>query len=142
MRRPRIEDYDPNAKLPELASPLDGMPVIGKPPQKVNGSSPASLLEKPVIQEEQEKEAQQNSSPGPVPEPVGVRVGVRVGVPLTPKVKRIIKQRQPFDIYEDQYQRLKKIAEDEKDFENGRGMSQMVRIAIDNYLKDHGTPQE
>jgi hypothetical protein len=34
MRRPRIEDYDPNAKLPELASPIDGMAVIGKPPQR------------------------------------------------------------------------------------------------------------
>jgi hypothetical protein len=55
MRRPRIEDYDPNAKLPELASPIDGMPGIGKPPQKVNGVSPASLPEKPVIQQEQGK---------------------------------------------------------------------------------------
>jgi hypothetical protein len=53
MRRPRIEDYDPNAKLPELSSPIDGMPVIGKPPQKSNEVSPTSLPEKPVIQEEQ-----------------------------------------------------------------------------------------
>jgi hypothetical protein len=56
MRRPRIEDYDPNAKLPELASPIDGMPGIGKPPQKVNGVSPTSLPEQPVIQEEQAKQ--------------------------------------------------------------------------------------
>src|SRR5687768_1423019 len=42
-------------------------------------------------------------------------------VPLVPKVKRPIKQRQPFDIYEDQYQTLKDIAEAEKDFVNGRG---------------------
>jgi hypothetical protein len=51
MRRPKIEDYDPNAKLPELASPIDGMPVIGKPPQKSNGASSTPLPEKPVIQE-------------------------------------------------------------------------------------------
>jgi hypothetical protein len=50
MRRPRIEDYDPNAKLPELASPIDGMPVIGKPPQK----SKAAVLS-PHGQEEQSK---------------------------------------------------------------------------------------
>jgi hypothetical protein len=56
MRRPRVEDYDPNAKLPELASPIDGMPVIGKPPQKVNGVSSTALPEKPVIQEEQAKQ--------------------------------------------------------------------------------------
>jgi hypothetical protein len=103
---------------------------------------------KPAIQEEQEKEQQKNSSPVPVPAPepvpagAGVRVGVSPSVPLIPKLKRVIRQRQPFDIYEDQYQRLKKIADDEKDFENGRGMSQMVRIAIDNYLKEHGTPRK
>ena len=41
MRRPRIEDYYPNAKLPELASPIDGMPVIGKPPQKSKAAVPS-----------------------------------------------------------------------------------------------------
>jgi hypothetical protein len=55
MRRPRIEDYDPNAKLPELASPIDGMPGIGKPPPIRNGVSPTSLPEKPVTQAEQAK---------------------------------------------------------------------------------------
>jgi hypothetical protein len=54
-----------------------------------------------------------------------------------PKVRRPIRQRQPFDIYEDQYQQLKKIAEAEKGFVNGRGMSHMVREAIDQYLRDH-----
>jgi hypothetical protein len=54
----------------------------------------------------------------------------------------VIRQRQPFDIYQDQYERLKKIAEEEKGFVNGRGMSQMVREAIDNYLRDHGTRKD
>jgi IMP dehydrogenase/GMP reductase len=132
MRRPRIEDYDPNAKLPELASPLDGMPVIGKPPQKHNAASPAPLPQAPVVQQEQEKEQKQNGTAYPVPD--GVRVGVPPPVPLVPKVKRVIRQRQPFDIYEDQYERLKQIKEAEEGFVNGRGMSQMVREAIDNYL--------
>jgi hypothetical protein len=113
-------------------------------PVKPEETLPTSPLEKPAIPERQEIDLTQTTPPVPVPErvPVGVRVGVPPPVPLIPKVKRVIKQRQPFDIYEDQYQRLKKIADEEKDFENGRGMSQMVRIAIDNYLKDHGTPQE
>jgi hypothetical protein len=51
-----------------------------------------------------------------------------------PKVKRPMKQRQPFDIYEDQYAKLRKIADAERGFVNGRGMSQMVREAIDAYL--------
>lgn len=53
---------------------------------------------------------------------------------LMPKIKRPMKQRQPFDIYEDQYARLRKIADSERGFVNGRGMSQMVREAIDSYL--------
>ena len=60
---------------------------------------------------------------------------------LVPKLHRPIRQRQPFDIYEDQYVQLKKIAEEERRFVNGRGMSQMVREAIDNYLKGQKPPQ-
>ena len=70
--------------------------------------------------------------------PLGVPHTVPRPVPLIPKqARRPIRQRQPFDIYEDQYQSLKKIADAERGFMNGRGMSQMVREAIDNYLRDH-----
>src|SRR4030095_13164781 len=43
--------------------------------------------------------------------PLPVRVPVPPPLPLVPKVKRPIKQRQPFDIYEDQYEQLKSISE-------------------------------
>ena len=72
----------------------------------------------------------------------GVPEGVSQTVPLIPKKpKRLIRQRQPFDIYEDQYQALKKIATAEKGFENGRSMGQMVREAIDTYLKTHNAAE-
>jgi hypothetical protein len=74
-----------------------------------------------------------------VPPPVP-RTVPRTGSPtdhLTPKVKRPMKQRQPFDIYEDQYARLKDIADSERGFVNGRGLSQMVRDAIDAYLESN-----
>ena len=78
-----------------------------------------------------------------VPVPPPVRVPVRGTVPRTPKVKRAIRQRQPFDIFEDQYLRLKQIADAEREFEDGRGMSQMVRDAIDIYLKkERSRPNE
>jgi hypothetical protein len=66
--------------------------------------------------------------------PLPVRVPVPHSLPLVPKIKRPIKQRQPFDIYEDQYEQLKSISEAERGFVNGRGMSQMVREALDLYL--------
>src|ERR687895_1893667 len=120
MRRPRIEDYYPNAKLPELASPLDGMPVIGKPPQKSKEASPAPFPEKPVIQEEQANQAK--------PERSNARTPVRRNG------KRII-TRNAFEIYEDQMDRLRKISLEEK--MNGKlgSMSAMVREAIDTYLQ-------
>jgi hypothetical protein len=75
---------------------------------------------------------------GPHGVPYGVLEEVPPAVPLIPKKpKRPIRQRQPFDIYEDQYQALKKIATAERGFENGRSMGQMVREAIDEYLKTH-----
>jgi hypothetical protein len=124
MRRPRIEDYDPNAKLPELASPIDGMPVIGKPPQKSNGVSPTQLPEEPVIQEEQANKVK--------PERANARTPVR------PNGKRII-TRNAFEIYEDQMDRLRKISLEEK--MNGKlgSMSAMVREAIDAYLQRKST---
>jgi hypothetical protein len=53
----------------------------------------------------------------------------------TPK-KREIKRRQPFDVYQDQVDLLKKLSL--KDQLNGEigSMSRMVREALDNYLKD------
>jgi hypothetical protein len=74
--------------------------------------------------------------------PIPVRVPVPPSLPLVPKVKRPIRQRQPFDIYEDQYEQLKRIAEVEREFVNGRGMSQMVRDAIDLYLRSHTSPEK
>jgi hypothetical protein len=114
------------------------------PVASVKKHSPAHRPEKAKRQDAQNTETKQHVAgvPEPVRVPVGVRVGVPLPVPLIPKVKRVIRQRQPFDIYEDQYQRLKKIAEEEKGFENGRGMSQMVREAIDTYFKDHTATEE
>ena len=45
MKTPRIADFDPNATIPELRSPLEGMPSIHKPqavptptePERPNG---------------------------------------------------------------------------------------------------------
>src|SRR3954452_18229143 len=58
------------------------------------------------------------------------------GVPRTPvPPRRAIRQRQPFDIFEDQYAELKKIADSERMQGLPGSMSRMVREAIDQYLK-------
>jgi hypothetical protein len=128
MKTPRITDFDPDAKPRSLKSSLENMPGIEKP--KV---TPGSNQSAPVASGENAVR---------FPEPRPVRGPVPRGVPLLPKVKRPIRQRQPFDIYEDQYQTLKRISEAEREFINGRSMSQMVRQAIDDYLKNHGSSEE
>jgi hypothetical protein len=58
------------------------------------------------------------------------------GVPRTPvPPRRVIKQRQPFDIFEDQYKELKHIADNERIQGLPGSMSRMVREAIDQYLE-------
>jgi hypothetical protein len=134
--------FDILTQLEETQVATDKPNTPGVAPVKKH--SPAPLPEKAKPQDAQGTETKQHGAvvPEPVRVPVRVRVGVPPPVPLIPKVKRVIRQRQPFDIYEDQYQQLKKIAEEEKGFENGRGMSQMVREAIDTYFKDHTASEE
>lgn len=107
-------------------------------PQKKSPTPLPEIVEeqKPQIVKPINTEANSQGVPPPVPH------RVPKSLPLIPKSKRLIKQRQPFDIYEDQYVRLKKIADDEREFINGRGMSLMVREAIDKYLEDHGSPRK
>jgi hypothetical protein len=61
------------------------------------------------------------------------------GVPRTPvPPRRAIRQRQAFDLFEDQYRELKRIADDERNQGLPGSMSRMVREAIDQYLERRG----
>ena len=92
------------------------------------------------VNEPAENSSGDQQVPQGVPQPVPQ--GVPQDEPLIPKTLRPIRQRQPFDIFEDQYQTLKIIADAERGFVNGRGMSQMVREALDKYFENHGTPRK
>jgi hypothetical protein len=109
------------------------------PDYQTEGSPTPDDVPKPAVTDALVETIKPKKMPQPdqAPVPLGVPLPVRGTVPRTPRVKRAIKQRQPFDIFEDQYLRLKEIAEAEREFEDGRGMSQMVREAIDLYLKEH-----
>lgn len=107
MKKLRIDDFDPQAnQAPVLKSTLDHMPVIQK-----------SQAEPPAVQND------------PVP-PVR-------GVPLVPPPaarKRIIKQRHPFDIYQDQYDALRDLATEDRKQGGFGSMSAMVREALDTLI--------
>jgi hypothetical protein len=116
MKTPRVTDFDPDAKVPTLKSPLEGMPAIGKPPPKPK-DTPAQEAERPATQPSSE-----------IPERVNARTPVR------PSGKRII-TRNSFEIYEDQMESLRKLSFQEKMEGKLGSMSHMVREAIDAYLK-------
>ena len=121
--------FFPGYKSPDSPTPPKEEPEqidkIDIPPNKIKSAS------------------QQDSSDGvPPPVPLPVRVPVPPTLPLVPKLKRPIRQRQPFDIYEDQYEQLKSIAKAEEGFVNGRGMSQMVRDALDLYFRSQTSTKE
>lgn len=107
MKTLRIDDFDPQAnKDPALKSTLDHMPVIKKP----------------------------NSVP-----PVAPRVPVPPvrDVPLVPRAappKRVMKQRHPFDIYQDQYDALRTLATEDRKQGGFGSMSAMVREALDTFI--------
>ena len=82
---------------------------------------PTPLPEKPIIQKDQSLQD--------IPERVNARSPVR------PNGKRII-TRNSFEIYEDQMDSLRKISLQEKMEGKIGSMSQMVREAIDAYLKE------
>src|SRR5882762_5828884 len=100
MKQPRIDDFDPNAKERKLTSPMDDFPLIQKPPI-------------PIKLEEQK----QNHPTHPRTPSTPVR-----GTPP----RRKIKQRHPFDIYEDQLEELRKISLEERMLGGVGSMSAMV----------------
>jgi len=132
MKTPRIHDFDPDAKVPELVSPMDNFPSIQKPKERarVSTNSFGSEIYEP-----------QKSPVPPVlpvrvvpPAPLGRPVRpVRPSLSIIPK-KRVMKPRHPFDIYQDQYESLKQLADEERRQGGVGSMSAMVRSALDTYV--------
>ncbi len=115
MKTPRVHDFDPDAKLPELGSPMDHMPPIRKP-----ATTP---LPQPSTQPATEQQGKTERADGEPP----VRTYAR-----TPVRRQLT--RYAFEFYQDQVEELRLISLEEK-MQGGKGsMSEMVRAAIDAYL--------
>src|SRR5712692_9073286 len=121
MKMPRIHDFDPDAQVPELGSPMDNFPSIQKPKQPTNNSQ--IPLETKANTPRQTPHTPVPQYPVPYPSP---HTPYGVSHPVPP-MKRRMRQRQPFDVYEDQYETLKKIADDERAQGLPGSMSRMVR---------------
>jgi hypothetical protein len=122
MKTPRVSDFDPNAKIPPLKSPLEGMPTIGKPQRPTSQVSPTSEKELSRVES-----SSQTSTDRATARPGDVPTG-------RPGSKRILVRR-GFEWYEDQLNALKRLSIQEQ-LEGKQGsMSAMVREAVDDYLQ-------
>jgi hypothetical protein len=114
MKTPRVSDFDPNAKTPVIKSSMDNMPTIQKPTQSL----------------EPETKRQADQSNHHKPDRAIDRTYGR------PSVRRRIISRHAFEVYDDQVDDLRKLSWQEKMEGKLGSMSQMVREALDNYLKE------
>ena len=113
MKTPRVHDFDPDANIPELGSPLDHLPVIQKPqlhPLPSQTMSKDNTIKLPQAYE---------SPP--------VRSYAR-----TPVRRQLT--RYAFEFYQDQVEELRRLSLEEKMQGDKGSMSEMVREAIDTYL--------
>src|SRR6266496_4164050 len=111
MKTPRVHDFDPDAKIPELGSPLDNLPAIQKPQPKLLLSQTTPI---------------DNKTTKPYESPP-VRSYAR-----TPVRRQLT--RYAFEFYQDQVGELRRLSLEEKMQGEKGSMSEMVREAIDAYL--------
>jgi hypothetical protein len=126
MKTPRVTDFDPDAKVPTLKSPLEGMPTIGKPSKSTPQDSPTLPREAP-----EEKTEKQQVTDRPTARP-GDEPTARPPDRVTSK--RLLVRR-GFEWYEDQLAALKRLSLQEQMEGKEGSMSAMVREALDDYLK-------
>ena len=134
MKTPRVHDFDPNAKVPDLASPLDNLPSI-KPPVKQVIPTVQQELEKASHISELHEQSVFFKQPHNAERP-NARTGHDSNAPTNERSneRRVIK-RASYELFADQIEAIRRIALEDK-MQGGKGnQSEMVRAAIDEYLQ-------
>jgi hypothetical protein len=126
MKTPRVTDFDPEAKVPTLKSPLEGMPTIGKPPRLNPQEFPTPPSETP--EEKVEKQPLTDRATARPP-------GEAMNRPPDRVTNKRLLVRRGFEWYEDQLAALKRLSLQEQMEGKDGSMSAMVREALDDYLK-------
>jgi hypothetical protein len=126
MKTPRVTDFDPDAKVPTLKSPLEGMPTIGKPQRQIPQDSPTTPIEEPE---------RQTSTLPHTDRPTGRPPDEATNRPPDRTTNKRLLVRRGFEWYEDQLAALKRLSLQEQMEGREGSMSAMVREALDDYLK-------
>jgi hypothetical protein len=129
MKNPRIEDFDPHAKIRPLGTPLDGMPAIQAQPRSTKpGENSEGKIVAPIPSptENHQEPNQQKSKEENNPYAPSVRT------PRTGSRRTIL--RHPFELYQDQIESLRELSVEERKQGGTGSMSKMVREALDAYI--------
>ena len=133
MKTPRVKDFDPEAKVPELKSSLADMPSISKPRFRNDQGVQSNPISAAGITKLVEMSSEEKNE-GKVANVIRDVPPVRPVLPVPPK--RVMKQRWPIDLYQDQYDSLKQLAAEER-MQGGVGsMSAMIRKALDKLIME------
>jgi hypothetical protein len=133
MKTPRVKDFDPEAKVPELKSSLADMPSISKPRFRNDQGVQSNPISTAGITKPAETSSEEKNE-GNVDNVIRDVPPVRPVLPVPPK--RVMKQRWPIDLYQDQYDSLKQLAAEER-MQGGVGsMSAMIREALDKLIAE------
>ena len=62
MKTPRVQDFDPTAKVPQLGSPMDNLPSIQKPAENQITSKLANQQDSLLAKKQTSKEVNQQAS--------------------------------------------------------------------------------
>src|SRR4051812_10767371 len=131
MKTPRVTDFDPDAKVPTLKSSLDHMPVIEKSKPPIQEAPVSKTPQQPVQETTQKEETEKPHVPVRPYERSPVRQYARTD---TPKRRHLI--RHPFEFFEDQVAQLRRVTLEAQLRGEKVSMSEMVREAVDTYLKE------
>src|SRR5436305_3805733 len=133
MKTPRVHDFDPNAKLPHLGSPMDHLPSIQKPAEKQ--LLPENTVKKPEnvqtglhanLQTGKDASMQARKPANPQ---VGKQVNLQTG-------KQVIIEKYSSYLTHEYKRELKRIA-----FETDRNEYEVLMEAIEQYLTRQKQPR-
>lgn len=116
MKTPRVTDFDPDAKIPTLKSSLDNMPSIQKP-NPIHQLTPQQNTA-PIIDRREQQHISKTTNKHPVSQSS-----------KRPFVRRT------FDFYDDQITYLTRQSLQERLAGKERSMNEMVREALDDWIK-------
>ncbi len=120
MKTPRVQDFDPTAKVPQLGSPMDNLPSIQKPSENQIASKLANQQDSLLAKKQTSKEVSKHTS-----KLVDLQTSKEVNQQGSKLLKKFGSYLPPETI-----KSLKRYA-----FENDQEVYEVLKEAIDLYLE-------